>query len=169
MRDKLSRMITAGSRLSLFATPATQRNPIKHSFTTALRQMRCVWDTRVHRLGRKSAPPSGKLSCGLIGAGSFFHYAYLPALNRKASRISIAGILLRNEEKFREAQTGLHYTTRCFSSLEAIVESGVNSTLVLLPNHLHFEFVRKAVEKGLNVFCEKPLTNNVAEALYGTA
>ena len=45
------------------------------------------------------------------------------------------------------------------------MESGVNSTLVLLPNHLHFEFVRKAVEKGLNVFCEKPLTNNVAEAL----
>jgi len=30
---------------------------------------------------------------------------------------------------------------------------------------LHFEFARQALERGVNVFCEKPLTSNVAEML----
>ena len=51
------------------------------------------------------------------------------------------------------------------TSLEALLDSGVNSVLILAPNHLHFEYARKAIEKGLHVFCEKPLANNVADAL----
>ena len=158
-------MSTVEHRLSLLALPSNRRIPIKHSFTTAFRQWRCEWEARIHRLGRKGAPAAGKLPCALIGAGNFFHYAYLPALNRKNSPLFVSGILARDEKKFREAQRGLRYATRGFTSFEAILQSGVHSVLILLPNHLHFEYARKAVEKGLHVFCEKPLTNNVAEAL----
>lgn len=161
---KLPSMITAGNRLSLFAMRKTERTPIKHSFTTALRQVRSRWDARIHRLSRKSPAPSSTLPCALIGAGDFFHYAYLPALNRKHPPISIFGVLTRNVKSAREAQSALRYGTQRFDSVEAMQRCGVNSVLILTPNNSHFDLARKAIESGLNVFCEKPLANNVADA-----
>ncbi len=114
---------------------------------------------------RKSAPPAGKLSCAVIGAGQFFNYAYLPALNRKDSPLVISGILARDSEKFQEAQRGLRYTTRHFTDYEALLASGIETVLILLPNHLHAEFARQALDRGLHVFCEKPLAPNITEAL----
>jgi len=151
--------------MSLFAMPTTQRVPIKHSFTTALRQMRCQWDARIHRLGRKPPAPSSKLPCGLIGAGSFFQYAYLPVLSRKNSPVSISGVLTRSEQTAREARSALRYATRSFNSIQAIRDSGAKSVLILAPNNRHSELALEAIEARLHVFCEKPLTNTVSEAL----
>ena len=136
-----------------------------YSAATAVRRIISELDTRRHRLAPKTNPPTGKLACGLLGAGQFFNYAYLPALNRKTSPLVIAGILARDENKFRDAQRGLRYVTRHFSDADTLLASGVNSALILLPNHLHPEFAQKALERGLNVFCEKPLGKNVADCL----
>lgn len=119
-------------------------------------------ETQRHRLGRKSAPPAGKLSCGLVGAGQFFNYAYLPALNRQDSPLVVSGILARTENKFREAQRGLRYTTTHFTDFDPLLASGINSVLILLPNQMHADFARRALGRGLNVFCEKPLAPDVA-------
>jgi predicted dehydrogenase len=115
-------------------------------------------------VGRKSPAPTGKLACGLLGAGSFFHYAYLPALNRKDAPVSLAGLVTRSESSARAAQRGLRYLAQRFDSVGAMQGHGINSVLILAPNHSHFELARHAMEAGLNVFCEKPLANNVADA-----
>jgi predicted dehydrogenase len=99
-----------------------------------------------------------------LGAGSFFHYAYLPALNRKDAPVSLAGLVTRSESSAREAQRGLRYLAQRFDSVDAMQDHGINFVLILAPNHLHFELARQAMEAGLNVFCEKPLANNVADA-----
>src|SRR5688572_25286783 len=153
------------NRLSLFPLPTTRRIPIKHSFTTAFRQMRCAWEARAHQFARKSSPPADKLSCGLVGAGSFFRYAYLPALNRRTSAISVAGILARDSAKAQDVLRQLRYKAGRFASLDALLDSGVNSVLILAPNNQHFDFARRSLEKGANVFCEKPLANTVSEVL----
>jgi predicted dehydrogenase len=122
-------------------------------------------DRRRHRFSRKGEAPAGKLSCGLIGAGDFFHYAYLPALNRKTSPLQISGILTRNEKTFCAARAGLRYQTNRFADLKDLLNSGSRCAVILLPNHLHVEFARRALDGGRHVFCEKPLAPNVAEAL----
>lgn len=77
----------------------------------------------------------------------------------------MSGILARDKNKFDEAQRGLRYATNHFTDFDALLASGIKSLLILLPNHLHAEFARRALENGVHVFCEKPLAPNVAEAL----
>jgi len=149
----------------LDAKISLKKNPIKHSFPTAFRQLFSSLETRWQRLGPKTNPPSGKLNCGLVGTGKFFDYAYVPALNKRTSPLVISGILARDEAKFHAAQRSLRYPVKHFTDADALLASGINSVLILLPNHLHLEFARRALERGLNVFCEKPLAQNVTDAL----
>ena len=138
---------------------------IKHSLPTALRAAVSKLETRRHRLGSKTNPPPAKLNCGLFGAGQFFNYAYVPALNQKKSALAVTGILARDPNKFHETQRNLRYSTTHFSDAQRLLDSNIAAALILLPNHLHFEFAKRALEQRLNVFCEKPLANSVADAL----
>lgn len=105
------------------------------------------------------------MACGLVGAGSFFHYAYLPVLNSSDSPVWISGIHTRNEDTFRRAQADLRYRTKYFPTLEALLDSGIQAVLILTPNHLHPELTCKALDRGLHVYCEKPIAPTVAGAL----
>ena len=100
-----------------------------------------------------------------MGAGQFFQYAYVPALNRIDSPLAATGMSLRDENKFRAAQRFLRHRIQPFTTTEALFDSGIQAALILLPNHLHFGAAKQALERGLHVFCEKPLTNTVADAL----
>jgi predicted dehydrogenase len=130
-----------------------------------VRQAVSKLETQRHRLGVKAKLPLGKLNCGLFGAGQFFNYAYVPALNQKDSPVAITGLLARDDAKFDAAQRGLRYTTNHFSDTDALLASGIKAALILLPNQMHFATAKAALEHGLHVFCEKPLTNSVADAL----
>ena len=59
----------------------------------------------------------------------------------------------------------MRFPAKQYTDAGALLASGINSTLILLPNHLHLEFARSALERNLNVFCENPLAQNVADAL----
>lgn len=52
-----------------------------------------------------------------------------------------------------------------FSSYAALLESGCCDAVYLgVPNHLHYDMVRQALEAGLHVIVEKPITSNIREA-----
>jgi predicted dehydrogenase len=138
---------------------------IKHSLSTAVRQAVSRLETQRHRLGAKTPPPGGRLKCGLFGAGRFFDYAYAPALNQKDSPLAITGLLARDDAKFKAASRGLRHMTSHFTDADALLASGIEAALILLPNDMHFATAKSALERGLHVFCEKPLTNSVNDAL----
>lgn len=46
---------------------------------------------------------------------------------------------------------------------ELLLDSGIDTIYLGIPNHLHYAFAKKALEKGKNVICEKPFTSNYNE------
>lgn len=47
---------------------------------------------------------------------------------------------------------------------EIIEDTEIDLVILVLPNHLHFDFAEKALKAGKNVLVEKPFTPNVREA-----
>jgi predicted dehydrogenase len=47
--------------------------------------------------------------------------------------------------------------------LDRLLTSGVDAVLVLTPDHLHLPVARAALQAGLAVFCEKPMTTTVED------
>ena len=47
---------------------------------------------------------------------------------------------------------------------EELCKFEIDTVYIAVPNFLHFEFCKKALEKGLNVIVEKPITTNYREA-----
>ncbi|CTQ51825.1 Glucose--fructose oxidoreductase precursor [Roseibium album] len=47
---------------------------------------------------------------------------------------------------------------------EAARSDGVDAVMITTPNHVHFDAAKAFLEQGIDVLCDKPLTNEVAEA-----
>jgi scyllo-inositol 2-dehydrogenase (NADP+) len=52
-----------------------------------------------------------------------------------------------------------------FNSYDELLNSEVDTVYVALPNNLHFQFAKEALEVGKNVIVEKPFTSTYKEAL----
>lgn len=61
-----------------------------------------------------------------------------------------------------EKYTGVHGEGDYFSMLEKVP---LDAVVIATPTTAHFPMVKAALEKGLHVFCEKPLTLSSAESL----
>ena len=44
-----------------------------------------------------------------------------------------------------------------------LAEADIDTVYIALPNHLHFEYAKKALEQGKHVICEKPFTLNLED------
>lgn len=57
-----------------------------------------------------------------------------------------------------------HQIAGVYTDVESILEiSEIDTVYVALPNHLHYEYSKKALEAGKHVICEKPFTLTLAE------
>jgi predicted dehydrogenase len=46
-----------------------------------------------------------------------------------------------------------------------LARANLDAVMIALPNHLHYEAAADALDAGLHIFCEKPMTNNVQNSL----
>ena len=51
------------------------------------------------------------------------------------------------------------------SSFDELCTAGIDTVYVAVPNLLHFDYCKMALEKGMNVIVEKPMTSHVKEAI----
>lgn len=114
------------------------------------------------------------LNVGLIGGGgsAFIVHPQARAVHLDGTRRVVAAALSSNPTKALEAAAKWAYPVRGYESYDAMfaaqktlpAEQRLDYVVIVTPNHVHFDPAAKAMKAGVAVFCEKPLTLNVAEA-----
>lgn len=105
------------------------------------------------------------MKLGIVGSGmivrdllSFIHD--IPSIEL----IHISGTK-RSEEKVKQLKEEYLFKRYSTSYNELLNDDEVDTIYVALPNHLHYEYTKKALEAHKNVILEKPLTSTYEEAL----
>ncbi|MCS6984120.1 MAG: Gfo/Idh/MocA family oxidoreductase [Leptospiraceae bacterium] len=112
---------------------------------------------------RKSRP---RLKFGIVGVGHMGAY-HLNVVSSLPSH-ELIGIYEVNPERAREMAE--RYDTVAFESLESLFKE-VEAVVIAVPTSWHYELARQALESGVHVLLEKPMTDSLekAEALISLA
>ncbi len=101
-----------------------------------------------------------KIRVGVIGTG-FIGAVHVETL-RRLGNVEVAAIAdIKNAEKISES---LSVPAGYDDYREMILKEKLDAVHICTPNYLHLEQARFAIENGVSVFCEKPLTTSVKEA-----
>jgi predicted dehydrogenase len=93
---------------------------------------------------------------GILGAAKIATTRVIPAIQLSGNGVVVA-LASRNAENARRmaSQSGI---PRAHGSYEALLADGdVEAVYIPLPNHMHVEWAKRAMEAGKHVLCEKPL------------
>lgn len=103
------------------------------------------------------------LRLGILGAANIAHgFADGVAGSELVQITAVASRRLDTAATFATR----HGIPRTFGSYEAMLADGeIDAVYIPLPNSLHAPWTTRALEAGLHVLCEKPLTLDLAEAL----
>ena len=101
------------------------------------------------------------MKLGILGTGKI-----VKTLMENYERLPVEKTYLlstpRSLERAQEIATQ-HGFAGIFTDYAALLASDIDTVYVALPNDLHYEFTRKALEAGKDVILEKPATSNKAE------
>ena len=111
---------------------------------------------------------------GMVGGGkgSQIGYIHRSAAERDRYFQMVAGAFDLNPERGRAfgVELGLD-PDRCYGDYKAMFAAesarpdGIRAVSIATPNNTHYEISKAALEAGIHVICEKPLTFTTAEAL----
>ena len=93
---------------------------------------------------------------GILGAASIARRHAVPAINAvpEARAVAVASRDI-NKAKAFAAELGIE---RAYGNYEALLgDTDIDAVYIPLPNHLHLQWIEKALQAGKHVLCEKPL------------
>jgi predicted dehydrogenase len=114
-----------------------------------------------------------KLRLALVGGGPG---SFIGAMHRQAARLDdryevVSAVLSSDPGRCLSAgrelgleEDRIYYEVAEMCAAEAARPDGAEVTAIMTPNDSHFPFAKAALENGLDVICDKPMTNTVAEA-----
>lgn len=115
-----------------------------------------------------------RIRLGMVGGGQG---AFIGGVHRIAARIDdryelVAGALSSKPDVAKASAEELHIVAdRSYGSFEEMFaaeakrEDGIEAVAIVTPNHMHFPVAKAALEAGINVICDKPVTRTLEEAL----
>lgn len=111
--------------------------------------------------------PLRKIRYAVVGIGHIAQTAVLPAFKNAAGNSELAAIVTGDPEKADVLPTKYPGVTAfSYEEYEKLLGSGmIDAVYISLPNRLHFEFAKKALQHRIHVLCEKPITLRHEEAL----
>ncbi|OSM94094.1 Gfo/Idh/MocA family protein [Lonsdalea populi] len=109
------------------------------------------------------------MKLSIVGTGMIVK-ELLPVL--KEHDLTLEAILATARSQKNGEALGQTYGIRnVFTDYDLLLESDCDAVYIALPNHLHFSFAQKALEKGKHIIIEKPIVPYIAElsSLYQLA
>lgn len=106
---------------------------------------------------------STKFKWGLIGPGNIANtFAEAIQVVSDAEIIAVGG---RNIDKVNEFADRHNNIERRYGSYDEIIaDRDIDAFYIALPNTLHYEYIKKVIDAGKAVLCEKPLVLNAVES-----
>jgi len=114
-----------------------------------------------------------RLRLTVIGGGPG---SFIGAMHRQSARLDdryeiVTGILSSDPDKSKQAGTELGFApNRLYANVlemldaEVARKDGIDAVAIMTPNDSHYEYSMWALERGIDVICDKPMTNTIAEA-----
>jgi len=104
-----------------------------------------------------------KIKIGILGTAAIAERSVAPSILSLPNEFYLVGVGSRNIDSARVFAN--RFNIKAFGSYEEIVSKKIVDALYIpLPNSLHFEWVKRALENGLHVLVEKSLACNFSEA-----
>ncbi len=100
---------------------------------------------------------------GVLGTAGIAKGCTIPGM-KGADNCELYAIAGRNEEKVRSYKDEFGFEVSYVGYDKLLADPNVQAVYIPLPNHLHKEWVIKALRAGKHVLCEKPLALNAADA-----
>lgn len=106
--------------------------------------------------------PSNRVTLGVIGAGSKGTGGTKNFMSQGAQVIAVCDVDARNRR--RMANIADIPASSCYADFrELLSREDINAVLIATPDHWHVLQAIAAVKAGKDVYCEKPLSNTIAE------
>lgn len=114
-----------------------------------------------------------RLRLAVIGGGPG---SFIGAMHRQSARLDdryeiVTGILTSDPERSKQAGKELGFASdRLYANVtemldaEAARKDGIDAVAIMTPNDSHYAYSMAALERGIDVICDKPMTNTVEEA-----
>ena len=100
---------------------------------------------------------------GVLGTANIARGCTIPGM-KKAKGCELYAIAGRNEEKVKNYKEEFGFEKSYVGYDALLKDPDVTAVYIPLPNHLHKEWVIKALKAGKHVLCEKPLALNADDA-----
>ena len=100
---------------------------------------------------------------GVLGTANIAKGCTIPGMN-EALNCELYAIAGRSEEKVESYKTEFGFQKGYVGYDNLLDDPEVQAVYIPLPNHLHKEWVIKALKKGKHVLCEKPMALNADDA-----
>jgi len=114
-----------------------------------------------------------RLRLAVIGGGTG---SFIGAMHRQSARRDdryqiVTGIFSSDPAKSKKDASELGFESdRIYSSVKELLDKessrkdGIDAVAIMTPNDSHFDYSMWALERGIDVICDKPMTNTLAEA-----
>lgn len=103
------------------------------------------------------------LRIGVLGAGWFASRRHIPDIQRNDGA-TLTALCRRDEQALGVLQDHFKPEKTYTDWRRMLDECPLDAVLIATPHHLHYEPARAALERGLHVLLEKPMTVKAAEA-----
>jgi predicted dehydrogenase len=104
---------------------------------------------------------------GIIGTGQRCIYFFVPYIKSSPEKVKLIGIADNNPERLNSANQDIGMPIKSYSNYEDLLENpDIEAVIIATPDSTHKIIFEKALARGKDILCEKPLATTLEDAIH---